>query len=758
MMSSRLPASLLALVCFLTGINAKAATTKTFDPVARDVIPRGELDQATYASRGHLSLGASRQSTSLDTKEIWDSLVGMDDKVYFVTGTPASLYRIDPATTIDGVEKRAAATLMYQAPEVALTCLAQGLDGRFYAGSMPSGRVYVIGPDGRGEVLATIPTPYVWSLIVDREGHLFAGCGPEGVIYRVRSDGQGHVEAYYDTRDSNVLSMAMGPDGGLYAATSGHGRIYRIEAAGKAQVVHDFEDREIRAISIREGVVYAATNHAEESSAPSSGSSGKATEFSSLGRNLARKFQGFEFIQEDGKSADTEGGRLNLNLPKSGRGGDVMALYPDGRVQIVHTVTTGFLMDLAIDGTGRLYVGLGHEGRVLRLEEEGQWTLLTAAPGALVSTLAAGSTGIKFAGYSNPGMITTWSPEQRATRGHFRTPPFDATVVSRWGNIEASLQGDVTVVTRSGNTREPDPTWSEWAQVGPGLPGGVSSPAGRFLQIEVIWKNDPLAQLSSLKAYYLNENQTPRIESFALEDLAPRRSSHPREDSEETTLSDSSNRDSNLLTGKKMSPGKKGDGLDVFTTISDTKLKSSAGSPLQFIWKASDVDGDRLVYRLSYRPLPGSPWLPITGKDPLEESSFSWETSSVPDGRHIVRLEVSDERSNPPGEGRTTRQEVSSVVVDNGRPKVVGLAFDRESSRISGTARDEMSPIRRLEYQIDGLDWKVFFPKDRLMDSSLEEFDFSIEPLDNNAHVIGVRAIDGEGNVGLSILVVGEKS
>ena len=155
---------------------------------------------------------------------------------------------------------------------------------------------------------------------MDRDGNLYAGCGPEGIVYRVRSDGQGRVEAYFDTRDSNVLSLAMDSGGKLLAATGGKGRIFRIDEPGRARVIHDFEDREVRSITIREDVVYAATNMADEAPGTSGESSGKATEFSTLGRNLARKFQGFEFIQ--GNPADDEPGssRMNLNIPAGSRG------------------------------------------------------------------------------------------------------------------------------------------------------------------------------------------------------------------------------------------------------------------------------------------------------------------------------------------------------------------------------------------------------------------------------------------------------
>lgn len=72
--------------------------------------------------------------------------------------------------------------------------------------------------------------------------------------------------------------------------------------------------------------------------------------------------------------------------------------------------------------------------------------------------------------------------------GTFVSSVFDATRQAAWGAAAWSAtlpQGTgLTVFTRSGNTATPDATWSAWAAVSNG--GTVSSPAGRYLQYELL--------------------------------------------------------------------------------------------------------------------------------------------------------------------------------------------------------------------------------------------------------------------------------
>jgi hypothetical protein len=89
------------------------------------------------------------------------------------------------------------------------------------------------------------------------------------------------------------------------------------------------------------------------------------------------------------------------------------------------------------------------------------------------------------------------------------------------------------------------------------------------------------------------------------------------------------------------------------------------------------------------------------------------------------------------------------MLVDNRKPTVTGLAA--RYPQVSGTARDSYSPIKRIEYSIDGENWRLVGPLDGIFDSPGEAFRFKL-PADvpRGNHVLAVRAFDEAGNVGVA--------
>jgi hypothetical protein len=93
-----------------------------------------------------------------------------------------------------------------------------------------------------------------------------------------------------------------------------------------------------------------------------------------------------------------------------------------------------------------------------------------------------------FGGAPQPSLQVDWVRVLSYTSsGTFTSTVFDATRTATWGTVSwtANLPAGTTlqVLTRSGNTAIPDGSWSAWAAVANGL---VQSPAGRYLQYEVV--------------------------------------------------------------------------------------------------------------------------------------------------------------------------------------------------------------------------------------------------------------------------------
>src|SRR6185436_9328724 len=122
---------------------------------------------------------------------------------------------------------------------------------------------------------------------------------------------------------------------------------------------------------------------------------------------------------------------------------------------------------------------------------------------------------------SNPGRLLRLSTS-RADRGTYTSDVRDAQTVAMWGTIkwqEGSTGGRIEISTRSGNTRTPDETWSDWTTPYSDRDGSpITSPRARYLQ----WRAVLIAQrgespfLTSVTAAYLPRNLRPRVTSITI--------------------------------------------------------------------------------------------------------------------------------------------------------------------------------------------------------------------------------------------------
>jgi hypothetical protein len=118
----------------------------------------------------------------------------------------------------------------------------------------------------------------------------------------------------------------------------------------------------------------------------------------------------------------------------------------------------------------------------------------------------------------------------------------------------------------------------------------------------------------------------------------------------------------------------------------------------------------------------------------------------VPDGYYRVRVDASDELDNPAHQVERKATESEPFLLDNHPPHIDGLRY--EKGRVSGVARDDLGPISKLEYALDGQEWKPFYPKDDLFDTREEPFELELKDLDHGSHVVAVRTKDARNNTG----------
>ena len=260
----------------------------------------------------------------------------------------------------------------------------------------------------------------------------------------------------------------------------------------------------------------------------------------------------------------------------------------------------------------------------------------------------------------------------------------------------------------------------------------ISAPEARFLQWKVRMAADgqKVPVVRRTEAAYRNRNAAPVIESLQVLD--------PSE-----VLARSASGGSNVFEAS--TPDEKG----IFTSLEEAK---SEGAPRKLYrkgyrtlqWKASDPDGDTLVYELEFRPVSGKKWVSL--KKELRETFYSFDSTSLPDGEYLFRVTASDAEANP-GEGKSVSRESSPARIDNTPPVI------RQISAAPGVfefeAVDSASPISEAEYSVDAKKWTRVEPKDGLNDSTRETYAIRL-PAEARGGYLLVRVVDSSRNVGVA--------
>jgi hypothetical protein len=391
---------------------------------------------------------------------------------------------------------------------------------------------------------------------------------------------------------------------------------------------------------------------------------------------------------------------------KSKGKGTLYRFASDGKPERLFDSDDEHLTSLAVGDDGRPYVGTGAEGRVYTVDEAHRVSLVADVEERQVGALVL-SGASRFVLGSDPAVIHP----VRGVGGAdavWTSKVLDAGLRARFGRMSWESTGTLDVSTRTGNTKEPDETWSPWTPDS-AQPGLVASPAGRYLQVRARFARDPRAELAMLEVAFVTDN----LRATVIEVNARPR----REPGDEL-------RASGGPVSKKTEP----------------KLSIS--------WRTDNPDRDELRFRLQYRLVGTTTWYDLTKRDEvLTKESYEWDTSTLPEGRYRVRVVATDELSNPPG--LVTRDDAESgiVLVDNTPPRIEGLEV--RNRRVRGIALDGVGPIQRIEVALAGTDeWIPFFPSDGIFDESREEFDIDASVLSpGGAALLAVRVYDDANNV-----------
>jgi hypothetical protein len=335
---------------------------------------------------------------------------------------------------------------------------------------------------------------------------------------------------------------------------------------------------------------------------------------------------------------------------------------------------------------------------------------------------------------ANPGRVVALGTTAQSPAS-YTSPVRDSKSVSLWGLIRWEATGSVQLFTRSGNTEMPDDSWSDWGGPYSRAEGeAIKSPAARFVQWKaVLTQGTPAPRLTSVTVAYLPRNTRPAVSSVTT--YPPGVVFQKPFSSEDGAIAglDDATADARRPPGDP-GPNPPAPGRRMFQKGLQT-----------IAWKADDSDADHLIYSLQYRREGESAWHDLRAG--LSDSIFVWDTTSVADGRYIVKVLASDSPSNAADRALVGDRESDPIEIDN-TPPTIATEILRQGGgiRLGVRVRDARSAIQKVEYSIGGGPWQLIAPVDGLADSPDERYEIPLASEAEAARVM-IRATDVLGNI-----------
>ena len=699
----------LALGLVLSASPALAVKTSLWTQDSADDFLTGDVTGVTVTSDGQVLLGASWDSvvTALPgVAQIWCIAQDSKGRVYLGTGDDGRIYRWT---------RGAKPQLVWETGASEIVSMAVDANDNVYAGGTPGGIVYRVTAHGDTSRYFETGEQAIWTLLAGKNGALYAGTGSRGRIYRVTAPGKGEVFA--ETRDANVLSLAWAKDGALLAGTSSKGLLLRIDpSSGAARVIYDSGAEELRAIAVLEdGSIAVGTNR---------GASGSST----------------------GSAAQPGGGSLAIEvMPSSGAKCGVYLVQPDGSARLLYAPPCDFVYAMTPGDANSIWFTTGNPAALFRVTTDRKMALLGATESKqLLGLLRTGKETLVSAG--NAAVLYSLGTGLGA-QGTYISEAHDLKSVASWGDAKVSLSGGGEALwsSRSGFSKTPDDGWSPWSRE-VSIKGylKIESPPARFLQYRIRFhrgSGDP-PTVSTVEVAYLQRNLPPSIANVTLYGPEnPYFEGGPEYRPPQISQS--------FPNGLKLEFSMPRSGP---RPVSDASAAWARGIR-SASWDAVDPNGDNLRYKLFIKANDESSWKPL-GTD-LDDKAYSWDAESFANGTYRLKVEATDAPDNPDGTAITTERVSAPFLIDNIPPRVenlrtasrAGSMRERTTVTVSGSAVDTDSRIAKIEYSVDGGDWKQVFPDDAIFDSPNESFHFDVLDLPPGEHAITVRAADSQRNV-----------
>jgi len=680
---------------------------------------RGKFDGVSVAYDGTLALAPREEKLAAPQEEFYLSVLALADGTTFLgTGHGGKVYRIGK----DGKSE-----LWFQAAEMDVTSLVLDRKGALYASTSPNGRIYRITDKGKGEPFFDPAEKYVWDLLFMDSGELWAAVGESGGIYRISPLGEGGM--FFKAAENHILCLERTARGDVVAGSGGNGLVYRIGADGRASVLFETPYEEVRSLALdREGQIYAAA-------------SGTPT-------RTRKDERSDEPVRLDAEVSITVSAAGAASRPSAAAGpattardgGALYRITADGLAKRLWSSEDEMIYTLLWrEADGKVLFGTGGQGRIYSIDREERVALLLQQSSEQVYQLTPFDSKI-YVLSNNPCYFGLLLPEQRFA-GEYTSPVLDARTLASWGRIAwdaaVAAGASVQLQSRSGNTNEPNATWSDWSPFYGKTEEQVLSPKSRYLQVKVILrtqtgKSSPV--FDRLAVFYLQSNVAPSVSR--LEFLRPNEVYLKLPDQDDVILG--------VERNAPEAPAKKDE-----LRVSLGYRKSERKGFQTVVWDAADENGDTLRYALAMKKDGETEWRVL--EPDWTESIYAFDTLSFPDGTYLLRLTASDAPSNPAGLELKADKTSPSLVIDNSLPVVKGFTAARSGASldVAFQAEDAYSYIEEVKVLVRPGEWRVVFPVDGIADSRTESFKFAVKLPAGAENQVTVRVRDSYGNVGV---------
>jgi sugar lactone lactonase YvrE len=386
---------------------------------------------------------------------VWTLVSAPDGSTYAGTGNEGQVFKTDPSGKT---------TVFFDAEELEVHAIAFAPGGGLYVGTSPDGKIYKVDATGKGTVFFDPADRYIWSLAVDRTGNLFAATGDKGVIYKITPDGKG--APFYQTKATHAMTLAFDREGRLLAGTESPGRVFQIDASGKPFVLLDSSYNEIHQLRVApDGMIYAA---AVRGRSPNSGRVERVV--SSTPDNTPAPVPSVT-TEITASPSSTHRRSHPAPRPRLARRSDRQRARFSESHRMEHPTRSGNLARTrrTTSRSNRAVRCCWRPGTKARsidspaIRCSRRWSRVRTRIRSRRCCRIAAPRGLC---HVEPGKIFRLSSD-RAARGTYTSDVRDAQTVAAWGAIKWQAQAPtgtkIEIATRSGNTRTPDETWSDWS-------------------------------------------------------------------------------------------------------------------------------------------------------------------------------------------------------------------------------------------------------------------------------------------------------